>query len=80
MRTSRSLVAAGYADYPLLAYHFSQAATISLTWIPGLYALAMGVDALAALVFGRFFDRFGGGDRLDADQRATDLGPPHRIE
>jgi MFS family permease len=54
-----ALVAAGYADYPLLAYHFSQASTISLAWIPALYALAMGVDALAALVFGRFFDRFG---------------------
>lgn len=54
-----ALVAAGYADYPLLAYHFSQAATVSLTWIPALYALAMAVDAIAALVFGRWFDRFG---------------------
>jgi MFS family permease len=52
-------VAAGYADYPLLAYHFSQAATVSLAWIPALYAVAMGVDAIAALVFGRWFDRFG---------------------
>jgi len=54
-----ALVAAGYADYPLLAYHFSHAATVSLTWIPALYALAMGVDAIAALVFGRWFDRIG---------------------
>jgi MFS family permease len=29
------------------------------TWIPLLYALAMGVDALAALAFGRLFDRWG---------------------
>ena len=28
-------------------------------WIPVFYAVAMGVDALAALVFGRLFDRFG---------------------
>jgi predicted MFS family arabinose efflux permease len=54
-----ALVAAGYADYPLLAYYFSEAATVSLTWIPALYALAMGVDAIAALVFGRWFDRVG---------------------
>ncbi|HEY7288510.1 MAG TPA: hypothetical protein VH583_01645 [Vicinamibacterales bacterium] len=47
------------ADCPLLAFHFGQAATISLAWIPALYALAIGVDALAALFFGRFFDRFG---------------------
>ena len=37
-----AFVAAGYADYPLLAYHFTQATTVSLTWIPALYALAMG--------------------------------------
>lgn len=54
-----ALVAAGYADYPLLAYHFNRAATVSITWIPALYALAMGVDAIAALIFGRWFDRFG---------------------
>jgi MFS family permease len=54
-----ALVAAGYADYPLLAFHFSHAATVSLALIPALYALAMGVDAIAALVFGRWFDRVG---------------------
>ncbi len=54
-----ALVAAGYADYPLLAYHFGQASTIALPWIPALYALAMGADALAAVAFGRLFDRFG---------------------
>jgi MFS family permease len=54
-----ALVAAGYADYPLMAYHFGQASTVNLVWIPALYALAMGVDAMSALVFGRWFDRFG---------------------
>jgi predicted MFS family arabinose efflux permease len=61
-----ALLAAGFADYPLLAYHFSQAATVSLAWIPALYAVAMGVDAVAALVFGRWFDRFGLGVLLVA--------------
>lgn len=54
-----ALVAAGYADYPLLAYHFSQSSTVGLAMIPVLYALAMGVDAVAALLLGRWFDRVG---------------------
>ncbi|MPZ20971.1 MAG: MFS transporter [Luteitalea sp.] len=53
------LVAAGYADYALLAYHFHRAATVPLDWIPALYGLAMAVDAVAALLFGRWFDRAG---------------------
>lgn len=53
------LVAVGYADFPLIAYHFKRAAVAPDTWIPIFYAVAMGVDALAALAFGRLFDRFG---------------------
>jgi MFS family permease len=54
-----ALIAASYADFPLIAYHCKRTALIGDAWIPTLYALAMGVDALAALVFGRLFDRFG---------------------
>jgi MFS family permease len=54
-----ALIAAGFADFPLIAYHFQKASTVSPDWIPVLYAVAMGVDALAALVFGRAFDRIG---------------------
>ena len=54
-----ALVAAGYADYPLLAYHFGRSSTVNLAWIPALYSLAMGVDAIAAVLFGRWFDRSG---------------------
>jgi MFS family permease len=54
-----ALNAAGYADFPLIAYHFQKASIISKDWIPILYSIAMGVDALAALVFGRSFDRKG---------------------
>lgn len=53
------LVAAGYADFPLIAYHFQQTSTVTPTWIPILYSVAMAVDALAALAFGRLFDRLG---------------------
>lgn len=53
------LIAAGYVDFPLIAYHFKKASVASDAWIPLFYAVAMGVDALAALVFGRWFDRMG---------------------
>lgn len=52
-------VAAGYADFPLVAYHFKKVASVPEQWIPVFYAVAMGVDAVAALVFGRTFDRIG---------------------
>ncbi|MGC8641657.1 MAG: MFS transporter [Isosphaeraceae bacterium] len=54
-----ALVAAGYADFPLIAYHLCKLAVVPSSWIPLYYAVAMGVDALAALLFGHFFDRFG---------------------
>jgi MFS family permease len=54
-----ALIAAGFADFPLIAYHFERAAVAPAGWIPVLYAIAMGVDALAALIFGRLFDRRG---------------------
>lgn len=53
------LVAAGYVDFPLIAYHFQRTAVVSQSWIPVFYAVAMGVDAVAALVFGRLYDRIG---------------------
>ena len=56
---SVALIAAGYADFPLIAFHFEKAAVVSTTWIPVFYALAMGVDAIAALIFGRLFDKKG---------------------
>lgn len=52
-------IAAGYVDFPLIAYHFQRAKTVSQEAIPLLYATAMGTDALAALLFGRLFDRYG---------------------
>ena len=54
-----ALIAAGFADFPLIAYHFQKTSLASPTLIPILYAVAMGVDALAALIFGRLFDRIG---------------------
>jgi MFS family permease len=54
-----ALIAAGYADFPLIAFHFGKAAVIAPAWIPVLYAVAMATDAIAALALGRLFDRIG---------------------
>jgi MFS family permease len=57
--TAAGLIAAGYADFPLIAYHFAKVEVAPANWIPIFYATAMGVDAVAALIFGRLFDRLG---------------------
>jgi MFS family permease len=53
------LLACGFVDFPLLAYHFQSANISTAVEIPLLYAGAMGVNGLTALFFGRLFDRFG---------------------
>ena len=53
------LLACGFVDFPLLAYHFQSAGISTAVEIPLLYAGAMGVNGLTALLFGRLFDRFG---------------------
>lgn len=54
-----ALMAAGYADFALIAYHFAKGAVVPAPWIPILYAFGMGMAALSALGFGRLFDRVG---------------------
>lgn len=53
------LVAAGFADFPLIAFHFQRESVVAEHVIPLFYAAAMAADALAALVFGRLYDRLG---------------------
>jgi MFS family permease len=53
------LIAAGYADFALVGYHVKKTSIAADQAIPLLYAFAMGVDAVAALIFGRLYDRFG---------------------
>ena len=55
------LVAAGFADFPLIAFHFAKASTVSSTFVPVFYAVAMGISGSGSLAFGRLFDRFGFG-------------------
>ncbi|GAP63259.1 hypothetical protein ARMA_1682 [Ardenticatena maritima] len=52
-------IAAGYADFPLLAFHFERTNLMPATWIPLMYAVAMATDAITALIFGRLYDRLG---------------------
>lgn len=54
-----ALVAAGFADFPIVAYHFQRAGTVPTSYIPILYAAAMAVSGTGSLVFGRVFDHFG---------------------
>jgi MFS family permease len=53
------LVAAGFADYPLIAFHFARANTVPSEWIAIFYAVAMAVSGAGSLAFGRLFDRYG---------------------
>lgn len=54
-----ALVAAGFADYPLIAYHFGKTQVVPNEWIAIFYAVAMAVSGTGSLAFGRLFDRFG---------------------
>ena len=53
------LLAFGFLDFPLLAFHFEKTGVIQPAMIPLLYAGAMGVTGLTALILGRLFDRYG---------------------
>jgi len=50
---------AGFANFQLISYHLKVQAIIPDAQIPMLYAIAMGVDALAALIVGKTYDKIG---------------------
>jgi predicted MFS family arabinose efflux permease len=57
--TAGALIAAGYADFALIAFHFQQTSTVSPALIPIFYAVSMAAGAVASLVVGKLFDIFG---------------------
>jgi MFS family permease len=57
--SAAALVGAGFADFPLIAYHFERAGIVSTDTVPVFYAVAMAVGGVGSLLFGRLFDRFG---------------------
>ena len=54
-----SFMAAGYIDFPLIAYHLNRQAIINQSLIPIFYSLAMATEAVGSFFFGKLFDRFG---------------------
>ena len=56
---SAILIAVGSADFPFMAYHIEKVGTISRSFIPVLYSIAMASSGLGSLLFGRLFDKFG---------------------
>jgi MFS family permease len=54
-----ALVAVGFADFPIIAYHFQRSGTVGADLTPVFYASAMAVSGTGSLLFGRLFDRHG---------------------
>lgn len=54
-----ALVAAGFADFTLISFHFQKTSIISATWVPVFYSIAMAASGIGSLIFGRLFDRTG---------------------
>lgn len=54
-----ALIALGYADYPLMAFHLARTGSVSAAAVPLVYALAMVAEGLTGLAFGKWFDRAG---------------------
>jgi predicted MFS family arabinose efflux permease len=53
------LLAAGYADYSLIGFHMLRSHIASESQVPLFYALAMAVNAVGALIFGKWYDKQG---------------------
>lgn len=54
-----ALIAAGFADFALIGFHFVSDHIVPVPWVPALYAAAMAAEGIAALVLGRLLDQFG---------------------
>jgi MFS family permease len=54
-----AFVAAGFVDFPLIAFHFTRTSSVPKDLVPVAYAIAMAVSGTGSLVFGRWFDRSG---------------------
>jgi MFS family permease len=50
---------AGFANFQLISYHLKVQAIVTDAQIPIIYAIAMGIDALAALLIGKTYDKTG---------------------
>ncbi|HXE41641.1 MAG TPA: MFS transporter, partial [Candidatus Baltobacteraceae bacterium] len=53
------LIAAGFSDFALVAFHFQKTQIVPPAFVPIFYSVAMVTAAIAALIFGRLLDKFG---------------------
>jgi len=53
------LSVAGFTNFQLISYHLKVKSVVSDIQIPIFYAIAMGVDALVALIIGKTYDKIG---------------------
>lgn len=49
----------GFANFAVIGYHFKTAHILTDAQIPMFYAIAMGVDAIVAIIIGRIYDKVG---------------------
>ena len=54
-----ALIAAGFADFSLIAFHFQKNATVPQGLIPVFYAIAMATGAITAPILGKLLDKIG---------------------
>lgn len=52
-------VAAGFVDFPLIAFHFENTEAIPDPWVPVFFSIAMAAAGLSALLFGKLYDKKG---------------------
>jgi MFS family permease len=54
-----SFLALGFVDFPFISYHITEIKLLDLTYIPLIYSIVMGIDAISALFFGYLYDKKG---------------------
>jgi MFS family permease len=52
-------IAAGYADFALMAFHLQKASVVEVRIIPLCYSLAMGLTAMVTFFLGKWYDHAG---------------------
>jgi MFS family permease len=52
-------IAAGLVSFELIAFHFARTSAMSQEWIPVFFSVAMATNAVASLLFGKLYDRWG---------------------
>lgn len=57
--TAFCFIAAGFVDFPLIAFHFKKTSLMSDAWMPIIFSIGMAADGIAALILGKLYDTKG---------------------